>query len=334
MNNMGCYNQVCRAYFSFGDGEDAKEITSSMNQFTFCKSGMSDDNGICFSRMNNSPRQVPCKSEADCKYTNKIKVALNAPSCTCGHASTGDKFCAMGNGEPEFVNYVELTTTVLNLSSATCHSLERGPTCAIIQKRDTLVKEWTDAQTLAISYQKLIGSDKNVVGSFYDMYNSTIPALGKKQCPKYTCEKDSAHCGEVTGMDDGSKTVKLQVCANETLSVCPIIPIDVTNTYKSATRDCEAPHVKTTSRFPGEACTNNVECVLPFSDCLNTTMTCTGKYLDDTCTTSEECVVGTNCMSVNTTMMTCQKQVAIGGNCTATFDCENNAACYDNKCVK
>jgi len=95
-------------------------------------------------------------------------------------------------------------------------------------------------------------------------------------------------------------------------------------------------------RFPGETCGTGLTC---FSDpftanggVVNTTCPatniCVGVAAGAACQATNECVVGNYCKGFvgTTTNGTCTAQVASGGDCADTYDCQNGFFCYNKKC--
>ena len=81
-------------------------------------------------------------------------------------------------------------------------------------------------------------------------------------------------------------------------------------------------------RYPGEDCLKNEDCVSSISTCFEGK--CIGQELNEPCAKTDECVVGLYCLN-----NICKNQLKnIGDSCVDDYQCKNDQACYNNKCIK
>jgi len=90
-------------------------------------------------------------------------------------------------------------------------------------------------------------------------------------------------------------------------------------------------------RYPGEACMVDTDCIITPNCTVSGVCLGIAANTNTTCESTDQCNKGLFCQStVNDTVTTkaCAPQVAVGGNCTSTWDCVNSAACYMGQCTK
>ncbi|OMJ76477.1 hypothetical protein SteCoe_24143 [Stentor coeruleus] len=87
---------------------------------------------------------------------------------------------------------------------------------------------------------------------------------------------------------------------------------------------------KPNTRYPGEICFSNTDCIS--KNCNLTSNSCTGNVENAACLSSADCNPGLYC--INQTNPVCKPQVAIGNKCNITEECYNFANCDNNICVE
>jgi hypothetical protein len=317
-NTSGCLGSVCTPYFSKDDGADATDPTVA--ELSFCKNGATKE-GKCYSRKLTSDRTTPCNSTTACKYSDNTSTA---DDCQCSKSKDGKKFCKLGNGDQENLDYISQLKGLLSVN--TCHTLERGLECSdIYNNQNAKYTQVKSARTVYQNFAQMTGIDTCIQTYFYPDFQKKVVT---KQCPVYKCNKDlKDNCAVVVGKDDGSKSVDLNECtADKDKSYCQISEVEVfaSNDYKAT---CKAPPAaETSARFPGEACDDQNLCSTPGSECKD--KKCTTPTGD--CTSTSQCPVGQAC-TIDTTdlKLKCISQLSEGSSpCKSDFDCKNGLGCY------
>jgi hypothetical protein len=158
----------------------------------------------------------------------------------------------------------------------------------------------------------------------------------QKQCPKISCTQGSSNtCASInTHLPDlGYNIVNLMdVClASEFCDIYPIPPWKAfTDLDRNKTYTCSPKNITISSRFPGEDCDDDGDCV-QFG---NTTGKCTGNKCigqkqNDTCSATAECLTGLYC---NKSDQKCEPQRQMNASCNNSFDCVNSLLCFNKIC--
>ena len=137
--------------------------------------------------------------------------------------------------------------------------------------------------------------------------------VNSQQCPSYSCGGSST-VGTCYLNSSSSGQVSYQLTPCELGYYCPLF----TNSS-----ECEIPAPY--SRYPGEFCNENSDCIYGYCTSKNV---CYAKAKGLSCTQSFQCNPGYSCVS-----SVCTAQIAIGYSCQRTEDCVNNAYCEYSICL-
>ena len=146
---------------------------------------------------------ISCKYA--CSYTRKTnnEVINIEDKCLCGYNKLRKKYCELGNGEQEFIEYLNMRKDFLFNEDfiKKCHTLERDSNeiCnELINTNYTVAfreyaQRYKNLKIMALEYHRLKDADnciKEVVFG-YDT-NPVIPL--NQSCPKFTCDKNMEQC--------------------------------------------------------------------------------------------------------------------------------------------
>ena len=143
----GCYNNKCTSYYTLADGEFVGVSTSIEHSHSLCKSGFSNENGICQTLTKEEEKTI-CDEEKPCKYKNGEETLTLPENCLCGYNRNEYSYCKLGSGEKPFVQYVEMYKRYY-FSLGKCHLAERGGDGCL---EDILNGEQTIKQNLHLLY--------------------------------------------------------------------------------------------------------------------------------------------------------------------------------------
>jgi hypothetical protein len=316
VNTAGCLNSTCTPYFSQTTGTDVGK--EKRNELFFCETGAADADGKCYTRTNSAAKNTECSTAVPCAYSDGKP---QADDCQCSRSKEGKKYCALGNGEKENLDYIKSLKNLLKQTSNVCHTSERGATCSeVVNNRPDLSTIVNTNFFKYSSFVPLTGTEDCIRSYYYTSYN---PAFTRK-CPNITCNKDlkDPNCAEIVGKDDGSKSVALKACTDKDKNKCYVSNRDIF-VSQTATKTCSVPDVvKSSNRLPGEKCDTNNTCNV--GECKSDK--CELALTDNACTDTKQCPVGKSCQAGK-----CANQLSKGAECTSEFDCKNGLGCALNK---
>ena len=78
----GCYNNKCTGYYTVADGEFIGVITSVETSHSLCKSGFSNEYGICQSLTQEEEKTI-CDENKPCKYKSGEETLTLPDNCLC-----------------------------------------------------------------------------------------------------------------------------------------------------------------------------------------------------------------------------------------------------------
>jgi hypothetical protein len=325
-NNLGCYLTKCTAYLSVEDGQVAKNTDGVSSAFSYCKSGYSNATNFCVTRMNNATLGSSCSVDTGCAYkVGEAEAVVEADTCVCGKNINGTSYCQAGNGEPVWKTYfAKLVEMLSDANQVNCHTSERTNCGHIVRSNSMFWQQFINTKNEAELFAELVGIEDCVKNTVYPQFRE----VASRFCPKYTCDKDLKNsCGMVSTDAIGEKkTVQLNQCTNSTNFRCNINTANV-NDNNSFNATCIAKEVPLVARYPGEACTEENDCFVATSSCVN--KKCNGTAIGGTCSDDNLCLSGSFCNGVN-----CTAQLKEKDTCVGVFDCENNFGCYNKTCTK
>ena len=165
-----------------------------------------------------------------------------------------------------------------------------------------------------------------------------------KTCPKYSCDTSlpAETCAKGTGkFSDGTRNVGVNKCVDP--KYCPFVK-DEFQTDAEKSNTCQSPATPpTNNKLPGEACTKDDDCrTINWWDGDNKPQTagkckdtkCQGSPDGKKCDNDNSCFIGSSCPeNADASLRVCTAQVAAGGKCTTSYDCQNNQFCNKNVCT-
>lgn len=362
LNGSACWidgaTKLCKPLFSVENGSKAPAVSfnnlSDTVVVSFCKSGFSDDKGICRElTLQAASAGKACASDDECIYEYTATPVFNgeeflqenaatttklAGSCECTYGN-GDKQCKKANSSTTIANYItEFRDNVLVKNQGKCHTFERF-NCKAVSDDKAYRADYQTMQVNALFENRFIGADtcvKNVVFPYYKN-----PAVNK--CPKFSCKAEAGNdCGSATGKLSDQRNVVLNPCKEK--NICSYNTDDFFKTDAATTEHCEVNPPPALS-LPGETCKTNDDCksVVVFDpatgqkdlkECDVPATKCKGAAIGDRCKDNDSCVAGAYCKLGKTAKENvCTSQIDNDTTeCQSTFDCKNNTICLDKKC--
>ena len=348
-------DNICRKLFYFEDGTDITEIINkneneNLNFGEICKSGgyikikekpNSETKYFCETLYN---YDISCKNKCTYKRKTNNQNIIIEDKCLCGYNKLRKKYCELGNGEQEFIEYLKMRKDFLFNEDyiKKCHTLERDSNeiCnELINTNETVTfreyaQKYKNLKINALEYHRIKGADnciKEVVFG-YDT-NPVIPI--KQSCPKFTCDNNIEKClyGINQFNEEGNNiTIKINnnICtSNEqcTINKGILASNDLMDIMKKKNIEgkCSIYFYWPGLRYPGEQCNIDSDCI-DDNRCENGK--CSGIEGGKECNTTSQCKVGYYCNKV------CTLQKAEGERCTEGWDCQNFLGCYKGRCIK
>ena len=352
--NSYCDNKekICKKLFSIEDNENINQRKGNYKNFgEICKSGgyLKIGNNIYCKTLYNV--YYECNDD-DCKYkyTNSKKITYVksiSENCLCGYNRYRKKYCVLGNGEKEYIDFLKIRKEFLFNEKyiKKCHTLERDSNdiCNELINIDSslsfrkFVQKYNNLKIKALEFHRIKDSDpcvKNVVFG-YDT-NPIIPS--NQRCPKYSCNSTLPVCllgiNPFSETDDITITLNSEICSINENCILPSISNSNSQDFlKIMTTEkiigtCSIYSYWTGLRYPGEECNIDSDCVSNFK-CRDGI--CLGFNEGDNCTGTFQCTVGLFC---NKDLMKCAKQKKEGETCKEGWDCQNFLGCYRGRCIK
>lgn len=100
---------------------------------------------------------IPCSSDMDCALINSTGHTVGYSECSCGINGGGFSYCALAEGDTEFIN-VKNTIQFLLLRSFNCHTLLRFGRCKYIYEDEYI--DYMKALKKFYMYPKLVFNDQ------------------------------------------------------------------------------------------------------------------------------------------------------------------------------
>ena len=140
-------------------------------------------------------------------------------------------------------------------------------------------------------------------------------------CPTVSCVSDMS-AKECFRQDTDRGTIELQSC--ERGMVCEFNQMESMEAYDFQARELSCVQPDRLQKYPGEVCDISEECLSR-----NCTGTCQGLPQFSPCADFSNCAPGLVCWNGF-----CIAQITLGGACTASWQCVNNALCAQGHCVR
>lgn len=354
-NYMGCAftddmtkKGKCLAYYSLSIGK----VVPPHNIYSFCESGFAvstvneetkKEEKVCASlslTYDDKKTYKECNNDDDCSYTYTISNEKDAKvsntklnnMCQCGHNNTGKKFCRPADKNLEkYDSYISKLKK--QLRNPNCHTEERL-SCSYIRNNKNY--QYVDLYNTKVDVLKSYLFSENEESQSclrevaYPLYDNTIAI---PTCPAYSVKdlnKDTNVCMNSSGYAADKFSVDLSPCA--TGSVCPYTAADVFAEKAKSTSCVESP-ATTATKYPGEKCNANTECISVTVEGVATqkceSNVCVGVAVGKKCTDNKDCVLGSFCKTDICTALI-NDEVA----CSNSYQCSNNKFCLNNKCVE
>jgi hypothetical protein len=340
INTSGCNtDNKCKAYFSANFTTPVKFLPGELS---FCASGEATEAGVCVNKKNNGADPFECNDANTCSYTNTAdNTTITDPkACACSKGSSFKSFCALGNGQQEYVDYVTALKAYLQKTvDKNCHTVERL-NCGLLNKAEANAFS-------TLSSKRIYAQTRHILRDAPDcaikiMYPSLVipgpPPSNTTTCPKVKCDKLASGTCAAFAYDTATNKGNFIGQSCDDTKRCDVT-IDIFKSNSTENKTCVAkPTDAIKNRYPGEKCDTKNTCIDP-QTC--TSGACTGKAAADNCAASLECKVGLYCKLANTTNTTngtnatgaCTAQVAAGGVCTDDYQCPNSQGCMAGKCT-
>ena len=349
-------DKTCKKLFYFEDGEDISEFIEQneiINIGEICKSG----GYIQISSQNKEETKYYCETlfndnllcKNKCIYkrkSNNESFTLN-DKCLCGYNKYRNKYCVLGNGEKEYIEYLEKRKEFLFNENyiKNCHTLERDSNeiCnELINLNNTVsfrqfVQEYTNLKIKALEYHRIKDSESCIKEVIFGYRSNPIIPL-KQTCPRYICDDNIKQClyGINSFNENGNNiTIKLNNKICNTNELCTInngllASNDIMNIMEKENIEgkCSIYFYWPSIRYPGEKCNIDSDCK-GISRCINGK--CSGGDNGQSCSETYECKVGHYC---NKELSICIPQKKEGEPCTEGWDCQNFLGCYRGRCIK
>ena len=347
VNSHGCFNHTCTRYFSLADGSAVEDTPAKFA--SFCQSGY-EYNGAC-ARLTLPAKETQCDDATPCNYTNFDKTSVVIPgNCLCGFNPSGVKYCKLGSGHQEYVDYVKNQQNLLKDTSK-CNTEERGGVCNY-NRRDPAVdlvemnKKFKNARILAEFSHELVGADQCVIDVAFPEFTPEKPvpppSPSKAICAKYTCKSREANC-VASHFTKNNETMSLNVIVSDVCKkdeFCDIggVPNTVFYNETDVNGTCKANANLPVAgvRYPGEKCLKNEDCYEPDASfypdefLVGTCMFgyCQGYNATQNCSETAWCWTGNYCGEDKT----CAPLKKEKENCTQTAQCQNGLLCQNQTC--
>lgn len=342
----GCLNNICTKYYSLENNQQSRDFINE--ELSFCKSGYSDEFGICQNLTLINENQE-CSLEHKCQYNNSIGEIISIESnCLCGYNQYGKKYCLLGSGNKNYTKYIDNLKNYY-LMNKNCHLSERKaePCQKDLLSNDAYVikkiHELKNSKYWAKSNNKLIGAQECVFKVELPDYDRELdkeynpdPVSGEGRCAMYKCE-NSCPTQEFCAMTNFKNVFNINVSLYDICSdgvECKIggEPNDVFYNRTNINLKCYSKVEN--KRYPGEQCDVDTECIYP----LNNPSTqfhkcedgrCNGMEEDGICEDNTWCLAGYYCDKYSGK---CKEQKSKNDDCLDSKECQNNLICLNYKC--
>ena len=104
-------------------------------------------NNTCAESRRSQFPSSPCSSDSDCSLVNSAGKVVGYSECSCGYNGGGFSYCALAEGDDEFINIINTFQYIL-LRSFNCHTLLRFGPCKYLYN-----DEYLDYQRAVKKYQ-------------------------------------------------------------------------------------------------------------------------------------------------------------------------------------
>ena len=356
--NSFCNNKKkCTKLFSVDDNTDINYLNETHNYYTnldeVCKSGgyLKSYGSLKCQTLYNVNYQCDndkCKYKYNSSKKKDDSVSIKE-SCLCGYNRYRKKNCKLGNGEKEYIDFLNIRKEFLFNEDyiKKCHTLERDykEICNELINTDksvyfrNFVKNYNNLKIKALEFHRLKDSDpcvKTVVFGY-----DTNPVISDNQkCPKYSCDSSLPVCligkNPFNERGDGIEiSLNSEICSVNESCVLSSNTNSITQkdilqimSKEQIVGTCSIYSYWPSVRYPGEDCNINSDCISDF-ECLNGK--CSGFSEGENCTHTQECKVGFYC---NKDLMKCTSQKNEGEICVEGWDCQNYLGCYKGRCRK
>lgn len=335
-NNLLCewnstqQNLACTEYFSIPVGGTVTRMDNAASGLSFgCVSAFAagtGEEGVYTCKpapVNLQKLTLPCDAGVPCSDTTKT---YSVP-CQCGYNEHAEAFCALFPGDPPAQTALKSLQAFLQTNSM-CNTFSRFSFNCFATNG---LADISAFYQFAANYSLLMGNTytatmnsaeclQQVYSSDYYNLNAAMHQYETSKCTRFASgeglDLPPDQCWMLDRMTTDyliTETVYTQSCQNGT--VC------------SGTEAANVTCAEVPTRYPGDACSANSDCV--FGNCTN--KVCTGLTLGETCLDVYFCEAALFC---NMTSQKCEMQVAGSGACDSPLDCMNAFTCSLGQCVK
>ena len=114
----------------------------------------------------------PCSSDTDCALLNSLGAVVGYSECSCGYNGAAFSYCALSEGDDEFINVINTFQYIL-LRSYNCHTLLRFGPCKYIYN-DEYMDYHRALMKYSMSPQLVFNDDcikKIYTSDYWNLYN-------------------------------------------------------------------------------------------------------------------------------------------------------------------
>ena len=345
VGESGCLNNICTKYYSLDDNQKTRDLINE--ELSFCKSGYSDELGICQTLTLINETTSDCSQNNKCTYNNTLGEILTIDNnCLCGYNTEGKKYCLLGSGNKNYTKYINKLKNYY-LNNKNCHSSERnGEGCQKdLLSNDTYIlnkiHELINAKYWAKSNNKLIGAQECAYKVEMPDYDRDLdkdyapdPDSGEGKCATYKCDNsNSEFCAKSNYKNVLNINVSLYDVCSEGVE-CKIGGEPNEVFYNKTNVNAKCYSIRENKRYPGEKCEVDVECVYPlnnpssqFHKCEDGR--CNGMDENGICEDNSWCLAGYYCDKYSGK---CQEQKSKDEKCLDSKECQNDLICLNKKC--
>jgi hypothetical protein len=346
VGESGCLNNVCTKYYSLENNQKSRDLINE--ELSFCKSGYSNELGICLN-LTLINETDECTQSNKCQYNNEFGETINIDNnCLCGYNTEGKKYCLLGSGNKNYTKYINKLKNYY-LNNKNCHLSERNAEGC---QKDLLsndsytinkIHELINAKYWAKSNNKLIGAQEcsfKVEMPDYDrdLDKKTDPDIepepGQGKCAIYKCEEsNSEYCAKSNYKNVFNIDISLYDVCSEGVE-CKIGGDPNEIFYNKTNINSKCFSLVENKRYPGEKCEVDTECVYPlnnpssqFHKCEDGR--CNGMDENGICEDNTWCLAGYYCDKYSGK---CQEQKSKNEKCLDSKECQNDLICLESKC--
>ncbi|MCQ2816568.1 MAG: hypothetical protein MJ252_04790, partial [archaeon] len=207
--NLICIDSKCENNFYFKDGTDITLYVKRYDSLpeVYCQSGgyyyiKETGKYFCDTLTNKDSSYLRCRETCEYKISNGTIINQD-DKCLCGYNKNRNRYCALGNGEKIFKEFIDLKKEYLKNEDYIkyCHTVERLSDNFCIELRNQkrsvsfrrFVQKYNNARILAKEYPHLQDADECVKYTMFG-YDTSPVIPDKMKCPIIKCDDSINYC--------------------------------------------------------------------------------------------------------------------------------------------